>query len=115
VVDYYGRRPQLRLLVNGGRLLGCNPSSRRSYRLGRLRRGRWLTFVFHVRWSPYKRGGFVEVWRNGRKVLPLKHVPTLYAGTFVYVKQGFYRAPTGWPSVVYHDGLRRYSRKPRLR
>ncbi len=115
VVDNYGQRPKLRLLVNGGQLSGCNPSSRRAYSLGRLRRGRWLTFVFHVRWSPYKSGGFVEVWRNGKKVLPLKHVPTLYAGTFVYVKQGFYRAPTSWTNVVYHDGLRRYSHKPRLR
>lgn len=112
VVDYYGNRPRLRLLVNGGQLNGCSPSSRRAYSLGPLRRGRWITFVFHVRWSPYKSRGFVAVWRNGRKVLPFKRVPTLYAGTFVYVKQGYYRAPTPWTNTVFHDGLRRYDRRP---
>jgi hypothetical protein len=114
-VDNYGRRPMLRLIVNGGHLYGDRGSFQRDYSLGPLRRGRWLTFVFHVKWSPQRRGGFVEVWRNGRKVVGLKRVPTLYYGRFVYVKQGFYRGPTGWSSVVYHDGMRRFSRKPALR
>jgi hypothetical protein len=56
--------------------------------------------------------GLVEVWRNGRKVVRRKHVAPLYYGQGVYLKQGFYRAPAGWTSVVFHDGLRRYSRRP---
>jgi Polysaccharide lyase len=112
VVDAHRRPFRLKLLVNAGSLNGCVASTRRSYSLGRLRRGRWQTFVFHVRWSPHRRGGFVEVWRNAKKVLGKKRIATLYYGQSVYVKQGYYRAPTRWTSVLFHDGLRRYDRRP---
>jgi len=52
--------------------------------------------------------GFVEVWVNGRKAVPKRYTATLYNGQSVYVKQGFYRNPSGRTHVVYHDGLRRY-------
>jgi hypothetical protein len=113
VVDAFTRPYRLKLLVNAGSLNGCNASTQKAYSLGRLRRAKWLTFVFHVRWSPKRRWGFVEVWRNGRKVVRKKRVATLYYGQSVYVKQGFYRSPTSWTSVVFHDGLRRYNRRPR--
>ena len=32
---------------------------------------------------------------------------TLYPGDGVYVKQGFYRRPSGSVSTVYQDGMRR--------
>ena len=83
------------------------------WNLGPLTRGRWLTFVFHVRWSPNRNDGFVEVWRNGKKVLPLKRIPTIFAGHNVYVKQGLYRGHANWTSTIYHDGMRRYNARPR--
>jgi Polysaccharide lyase len=112
VVDGYRKPFRLRLKVNSGRLAGCDGgTTRRTYSLGRLRRAKWLTFVLHVRWSPTRRG-FVEVWRNGRKVLGKKRIPTLYRGYGVYVKQGFYRSSAGWTATVIHDGLRRFNRRP---
>jgi hypothetical protein len=73
----------------------------------RLRRARWYTFRFHVKWCSCG-GGFVEVWMNGRKVVPKTYTPTLYAGQFVYVKQGYVRGPAAWRASVFHDGLTRY-------
>jgi hypothetical protein len=104
------RRIQLR--VSGGKLNlnTCWSSGGHVYDLGPLRRGRWLTFVFHVRWSPKR--GFVEVWRNGSRVVRHSRVKTLYSGYAVYLKQGYYRRHAGWTTVVYHDGMRRWTRRP---
>lgn len=114
VVNAHERPYRLKLKVNSGYLNQhrCVASTSRTYSLGRLRRGRWLTFVLHVRWSPHRKHGFVQVWRDGKQVVRKKHVPTLYFGQFVYVKQGYYRYPEDWTTSVYHDGLRRFNRRP---
>jgi len=71
--------------------------------------GRWYDFVFHVRWSSAYAAGLVEVWENGRKVVPLTHLRTLYPGQGVYLKQGYYRVGQDSTAVLYHDGMRRAS------
>jgi hypothetical protein len=104
---------RLQLRVSGGRFnpATCWSSGGHVYDLGRLRRGRWLTFVFHVRWSPKQ--GFVEVWRNGKRVVRHSRVKTIYAGYTVNLKQGYYRRHASWSTVVYHDGTRRTTSRPR--
>lgn len=112
-VDHYVTPAKLRLIVNGGGLntATCH-STQRVFSLGRLVRGRWQTFVFHVHWSPYRSRGFVAVWRNGHRKVRA-HVATLYFGQGAYVKQGLYRAHESWTTTIYHDGLRRFNRRPR--
>jgi hypothetical protein len=69
----------------------------------------WYDFVFHVKWSSDPNVGFVEVWINGQKVLPLVKIATLYPGVGVYLKQGYYRAAQTTTAIIYHDGMRRGS------
>jgi hypothetical protein len=108
-------RPYVELKVAGGSFnpVTCDTGSGRLFNLGRIRRGHWNTFVFHVRWSPDPDRGFVKVWRDGRVVVPFTRMATIYSGYSVYVKQGYYRAPAGWSATVYHDGLRRFNARPR--
>lgn len=74
-----------------------------------LVKGVWHEFVYHVKWSPDARVGFIELWYDGQLVLPKTHVRTMAGspGRAVgnYVKQGLYKSeeiPTG---VLYHDGF----------
>jgi hypothetical protein len=71
--------------------------------------GRWDDWVFRIRFSPDPAVGFVEVWRNGRPVLP-RHAPpggTLYPGDPSYLKIGYYRNPEiGTDGTVVFDTLR---------
>jgi len=71
-----------------------------------LKRGVWHDFVFHVRWSPNRSVGFVELWFNGERVLPKRFLATQFEGQLNYLKQGLYRNSTVGPTgVVYHDGF----------
>lgn len=68
-----------------------------------LERGRWLEFVFKVKWA---RNGWVELYYNGELALPRTSASTLYEGQGVYLKQGLYRdASVNQTQVVYHDGM----------
>ncbi len=71
-----------------------------------LKRGKWFEFLFHVKWSPDKKVGFVELWVDGQLALPKTYVPTQFPGQLNYLKMGLYRdeavGPTG---VLWHDGL----------
>ncbi|TMJ98180.1 MAG: hypothetical protein E6G67_01025 [Actinobacteria bacterium] len=78
----------------------------KTWRLGDLQMSHWYDFVFHVKWES-DRTGLVELWLDGTKVVPLTHIPTLYQGKPVYLKQGNYRHPFDKTSVLYQDGTRR--------
>ncbi|WP_257458329.1 polysaccharide lyase [Archangium lipolyticum] len=72
----------------------------------KLDRGVWHDFIFHVKWSPDPSVGFVELWHNGRRVLPRYMHATMYAGDGIYLKLGLYRSDTVQQvGVVYHDGF----------
>ncbi len=81
--------------------------------LGPVTTGVWADWVLHVRFSSTPGIGFVEVWRDGKVVLP-RFAPdtgTLYPGTGdragSYVKTGPYRDPTiGMPATLYLDEWR---------
>jgi polysaccharide lyase-like protein len=105
----YSSPARLRLRVWGGRLAtNCDSTSRRTWNFATLRRNRWYNFTFHVKWSSKASVGFVQLWLNGKQVIPKRYVATLYAGMGVYIKQGFYRAHSSLTTTLYHDGLRRY-------
>jgi hypothetical protein len=100
---------RLMMKSRGGRLNGttCKASSSRRFTIARFNESHWYDFKLHIRWSPYRAYGHLHLWVNGRSVVRAAR-PTLYRGQGVYVKQGFYRAPSSRTSVVFHDGLRRF-------
>ncbi|HYO74078.1 MAG TPA: polysaccharide lyase [Archangium sp.] len=97
-LEFYVVDDQLRLRVGGssGKIVWKAP----------LQREQWNDFVLHVKWSPDPKAGFVELYHNGKVVLPLMKVATQYSGQRNYLKLGLYRdasiAPEG---VVFHDGF----------
>jgi polysaccharide lyase-like protein len=108
-VDNTRSPAKLKLRAWGGRLpTSCEPPSKRAWDFATLRRGRWYNFVFHVKWSSNRSIGFVKVWVNGRVRVPKIHTATLYEGQGVYLKQGFYRAPSSLTTTIIHDGMRRF-------
>lgn len=109
-VDTGTRPARLKMGVRGGRLntTTCDPADHRVWKFAALRRNRWYNFTFHVKWSSNNSVGFVELRLNGRVVIRKTHTATLYQGMSAYVKQGFYRNPSGRTTVIYHDGLRRF-------
>ncbi|WP_093518941.1 polysaccharide lyase [Stigmatella erecta] len=71
-----------------------------------LTRGVWHEFVFHVKWSPEPKEGFVELWHNGQLALKKQTLATMYKGMKSYMKLGLYRSDTiKETGVVYHDGF----------
>ncbi len=68
-----------------------------------LVRGKWRSFLFHVKWSKDAKVGFLELWLDGEQVIPKTYLMT---DSRVYLKQGLYRnsdiAPDG---IVFHDGM----------
>jgi len=70
-----------------------------------LVRARWQDFIFHVKWSPDARVGFIELYHQGQLVVSKRYLATMYSGTTNYLKVGLYRNSTVSPvGVVYHDG-----------
>jgi MYXO-CTERM domain-containing protein len=71
-----------------------------------LVRGVWHEFILHVKWSPDPKVGFIELWYDGQRVLPKRHIGTMYPGNLNYLKLGLYRNDTVKPvGIVYHDGF----------
>ena len=70
-------------------------------------RGKWHHFKLHVRWSANPARGALELWHDGKLVLPLAHVATLQPGQRNYWKVGLYRSRRiQAPGIVYQDGFR---------
>jgi hypothetical protein len=63
--------------------------------LGPVRPGEWEHFVYHTRYTPTS-GGFIELWRNGKKLVSLTDTGTAYNDTLgPYFKFGIYAASWG--------------------
>ena len=68
--------------------------------------GRWESFVYHTRYA-YDATGFVELWRNGRKVVNWHSIATAYndqpadGGKPPYLKIGVYK--WGWKEPADYD------------
>jgi hypothetical protein len=105
--------PPLAMTVNGDeiRLSGGEQNEFHEFWSAPIDRGRWHDFVAHIRWSPNRRSGFVELWHDGRKVVPRTWTATLYRdedGRAIpnYLKIGLYRSSAiKATQVIYHDAL----------
>ncbi|QRK12535.1 heparin lyase I family protein [Archangium violaceum] len=97
-IEFYVVDDQLRLRVGGssGKIVWTSP----------LRREHWNDFVLHVKWSPDPKVGFVELYHDGKVVLPKMKVATQYSGQRNYLKIGLYRDESiSQEGVVFHDGF----------
>ncbi|HEX8822839.1 MAG TPA: heparin lyase I family protein [Archangium sp.] len=95
-MEFYVNGETLYLRANGSTVVWSAP----------LVRGQWQDFIFHVKWSPDAKVGFVELYHNGQLVLPKRYIATMYSGTTNYLKLGLYRNSTVAPvGIVYHDGF----------
>ena len=101
-VEFYVNGNTLGFTTHGGDI---NKPTAHSCNIGNKANGKWHDFVFHVKWSSSTEG-FAEVWLDGRKVVQLAGIPTLYFGQDVYLKQGYYRDGQSNVSVIYDDGMR---------
>jgi hypothetical protein len=81
--------------------------------LGPYDTGKWTDWVFHIKWSPFS-DGFLQVWRDGTKVLDRQGGVGYNDHVGPYFKMGLYK---GWKSrttpvgtvserLLYHDQLR---------
>ncbi|MBI5546758.1 MAG: heparin lyase I family protein, partial [Deltaproteobacteria bacterium] len=71
-----------------------------------LERGVWHDFVFHAKWSANASEGFVELYYDGRLVLPRRSAANMFSGQTNYLKQGLYRNDViTQDGIVFHDGF----------
>ncbi|WP_257453963.1 heparin lyase I family protein [Archangium lipolyticum] len=96
-VEFYVYSEEIRLNIGGdpGVIVWKTP----------LVRSQWQDFILHVKWSPDPSVGFVELYHNGKLVLPKRYIATQYSGMVNYLKVGLYRSDTiTQVGTVYHDG-----------
>jgi hypothetical protein len=85
----------------------------REFDLGPYQRNVWTDWVVHVRWS-YKSDGFLQVWKNGEKVIDQTGPNAFNDAKGPFFKMGLYK---GWQKpevrddavtkrVLYHDEFR---------
>jgi hypothetical protein len=104
---YRGGSPPLALEIKRSQLrLGGTEGSDS---LGRIDKGEWTRLTFGVHWSP-DQDGWVEVWRDGKRVVERTAGPTMDTVDGepdpIYLKQGIYRSKA-WDDthVVYFGPL----------
>jgi hypothetical protein len=83
-------------------------STRVPYRLhwtgkGKLTAGRWHDFAVHVLWSRDPEKGFVEVWFDGEKVVPLTKTATLRDDNVAFFQIGLFRETSDVPETILFD------------
>lgn len=122
------RNPVMALSTNGGRWTLLNRwdakantfaegkrkyGGTKRYDLGKYRTGVWTDWVVHVKWS-YHQDGFLEVWKDGKKIVHQEGPNAFNDKKGPYFKMGIYK---GWknpqkPSdavarrLLYHDEFR---------
>lgn len=78
----------------------------RRFNLGRLKRGVWRDFVFHVKWSSNPSVGFIELYIDGQLAIPKTYIYTMYSGSKNYMKMGLYRSSgISQAGTLWHDGM----------
>jgi len=70
---------------------------------GKLTPGRWHDFALHVLWSRDAAKGFVEVWFDGEKVVPLVKTATLRDENVAFFQIGFMRQTSEVPESIIID------------
>lgn len=67
---------------------------------GKLTPGRWHDFAVHILWSRDKEKGFVEVWFDGEKVVPLVKTATLADQNEAFFQVGLFRDTSEVPETI---------------
>jgi uncharacterized protein (TIGR03382 family) len=71
-----------------------------------MQREHWNDFILHVKWSSDKKTGFIELYLDGKVVLPKTYMATQFTSQRNYLKLGLYRdASIKEEGIVYHDGF----------
>jgi hypothetical protein len=70
---------------------------------GKLTPGRWHDFALHVLWSRDRAKGFVEVWFDGEKVVPLTKTATLRDDNPAFFQIGLFRETSDVPETIIFD------------
>lgn len=70
---------------------------------GKLTPGRWHDFAVHVLWSRDAAKGFVEVWFDGEKVVPLTKTATLRDENVAFFQIGLFRETSDVPETILFD------------
>ena len=69
----------------------------------RLKPGRWHDFAVHVLWSRDPKKGFVEIWFDGEKVVPLTNTATLRDENVAFFQIGLFRETSEVPEIIFID------------
>ncbi|ADO74812.1 heparin lyase I family protein [Stigmatella aurantiaca] len=97
-LEFYVVGEEMRLRVGGssGRVVWKAP----------LKREQWHDFVMRVKWSSDAKVGFVELYKDGKLVLPKTMAATQFGKEKNYLKLGLYRDASVSPTAtLYHDGF----------
>ncbi len=70
---------------------------------GKMTAGKWHDFALHVLWSRDPKKGFVEVWFDGEKVVPLTRTATLRDENVAFFQIGLFRATSAVPETLLID------------
>jgi hypothetical protein len=70
---------------------------------GKLTAGKWHDFAVHVLWSRDPGKGFVEVWFDGEKVVPLTRTATLRDENVAFFQIGLFRETSDVPETIILD------------
>ncbi|MFL5290484.1 MAG: polysaccharide lyase [Myxococcales bacterium] len=77
--------------------------------LAPLQRGHWHDVVMHAKWSSDPSVGFLEIWVDGKNVLPKHMTANKYPGMRNYMLAGLYRnGHIGDPDLLNPDGSHVY-------
>jgi hypothetical protein len=79
------------------------PYSRHWSGKGKLTAGRWHDFAVHVLWSRDPKRGFVEMWFDGEKVVPLTKTATLRDENVAFFQIGLFRETSDVPETILID------------
>ena len=65
--------------------------------------GKWHDFAIHVLWSRDPKKGFVELWFDGEKVVPLTRTATLRDENVAFFQIGLFRPTSAVPETILID------------
>jgi hypothetical protein len=106
----YGGTPpqQINLEKDRWHIVGSNTlSPRPRWELAPIRRGQWEDFVVHHKWSTDPTVGFVEVYLNGKLVLPKTYTRTIDNDVPLFLSVGQYRSLRNeGTAVLYIDDVK---------
>ncbi len=70
---------------------------------GKMTPGRWHDFALHILWSRDAKKGFVELWFDGEKVVPLTKTATLKDENVAFFQIGLLRETSEVPETIIID------------